>query len=405
MMQLLDQKVFRVIGVNEVSDLRPEDRTGFRCELETWISLAADVIIRINEIMEQGEGEVDRLENENQREVAQEAITKYLATETKSSRDVETNDILSQESLMTEIEGKIRIFMSRIKHLQLLVEQNEHDLERRYKQEAQQVRLEHIKDDSDQLNASFARTTISNERTRAIKLPTAEIPKFTGDIKAWPAFWEVFKYTVHDNREVPKPTKLTYLRSVLTGKASIAVQSLGLTDDGYDAAVRVLTERYSSKTAITQALYQELKTIRPALSNRPAEMSQVYEKLEVVIDQLSTQGENVELLSPLLTVAILEKFHYSVNLDLENQKGNSTAAWTTGALMKTLREYLQRRENLTHLQLRSQGPSQNYNLRYQQRTGYPRSSGAGLLAIAPDYYSDYSDEDYSEPEEFPAVVA
>jgi hypothetical protein len=103
-------------------------------------------------------------------------------------------------------------------------------------------------------------------------------------------------------------------------------------------------------------------------------------------------------MSPLITTAILEKLPYSTNLDLEDIKGGSTKSWTSTSLMDDLREYLQRRENLSHLQIRSTGSgsnTQNYQ-KYSssnKRQEYSRSSGAALAATSPPSSHNSDDED------------
>lgn len=53
-------------------------------------------------------------------------------------------------------------------------------------------------------------------------------PKFCGDVMIWTGFWESYNSAVHDHKNTLKIDKFNYLRSLLEGAASLAIQGLTL---------------------------------------------------------------------------------------------------------------------------------------------------------------------------------
>lgn len=60
------------------------------------------------------------------------------------------------------------------------------------------------------------------------KLPKLVLPKFRGEVTTWMGFWYSYKSAVHDNVNLSKIDKFNYLRSLLEGAASQAIQGLAL---------------------------------------------------------------------------------------------------------------------------------------------------------------------------------
>ncbi|XP_043195478.1 uncharacterized protein LOC122366890 [Amphibalanus amphitrite] len=92
-----------------------------------------------------------------------------------------------------------------------------------------------------------------------VRLPKLQLPKFAGDVLKWPQFWEAFSVTV-DKSDMPEVTKLTYLRSLLSGEAQRCVEGMSLCKDSYQHTCEILQERFGRKERIIfghiQALLQ-----------------------------------------------------------------------------------------------------------------------------------------------------
>ena len=104
------------------------------------------------------------------------------------------------------------------------------------------------------------------------RLPKLELLKFRGNVITWMSFWDSFKSAVHDNPDISKVDKFNYLCSLLEGTASKVVQGLTLTDDNYDAAVALLTERFGQKQTIIAAHMDELTKLPNGTLDRPSSL-------------------------------------------------------------------------------------------------------------------------------------
>ena len=92
----------------------------------------------------------------------------------------------------------------------------------------------------------------SNISVRA-RLPRQEIPPFSGDPLQVQSFWEIFDSSIHSNASLPPINKFSYLKTLLTGKAKDALNSLELTSGNYDKAVVILKSCSGDPKVVTQS--------------------------------------------------------------------------------------------------------------------------------------------------------
>ena len=70
------------------------------------------------------------------------------------------------------------------------------------------------------------------------------LPKFSGDLLAWPEFWEIYEASVHKNLAYSPVQKFLHLKQHLDGAAARAIQGLPLTAENYPEAVKILQDRF-----------------------------------------------------------------------------------------------------------------------------------------------------------------
>lgn len=91
-----------------------------------------------------------------------------------------------------------------------------------------------------------------------IKLHRIEIKKFSGDLTKWMAFYESFEKLIHENKSLDKLTKFHYLRDALTDGAERVIDSLELTSQNYDEALKLLQERFHNSKLICREHIRQL---------------------------------------------------------------------------------------------------------------------------------------------------
>ncbi|KAK2575368.1 hypothetical protein KPH14_001261 [Odynerus spinipes] len=114
--------------------------------------------------------------------------------------------------------------------------------------------------------------TLSNQMQNEIhvKLPTMQLPKFSGSCEAWPGFADAFKSAVDDNPNFRDVQKLIYLRSCLSGKAAEKVESLETTAINYSVAWNILEKYYNDPLAIINSRVKSFFEL-PAAHKQSAE--------------------------------------------------------------------------------------------------------------------------------------
>ena len=93
-----------------------------------------------------------------------------------------------------------------------------------------------------------------------------KLPKFNGDILAWPDFWEIYKASVHQNESYSAVQKLFYLRQHLDGAAAHAIQGLQLTAESYPVAIKILQDRFGKDDVRKESQITKLLSL-PGVTN------------------------------------------------------------------------------------------------------------------------------------------
>lgn len=98
------------------------------------------------------------------------------------------------------------------------------------------------------------------------KLPSWQLPSFSGDYKEWPEFIQMFRTLVLDKQQVPDVQKLYYLRSCLIEARSHLISNLPLTAESLQPSLDLLTQKYENKRLIIQSYLDKMFSIAPVTS-------------------------------------------------------------------------------------------------------------------------------------------
>ena len=173
------------------------------------------------------------------------------------------------------------------------------------------------------------------------KLPKLSLPVFTGDIKKWTEFHDLFQAMVH-KLSVPDITKFSYLKSVLGGEAKAAIEGLALTASNYATALELLEERFGRKEQITFAHIQDLLAVTVPDNPSVSELWAVYNEIKAHIRSLEALGISGEQYGVLLTPIILTRL--PADLRMEWARGGAGKEADQAHLMTFLQEEIRRRE-------------------------------------------------------------
>ena len=87
--------------------------------------------------------------------------------------------------------------------------------------------------------------------------------------------------TIHNNPDLSCIDKFNYLKSILDGNAARAIQGLPLTEGNYEAAVKILQERFGKKQQIISTDIEELLKLQACPNDKASLIAYVYDKINV----------------------------------------------------------------------------------------------------------------------------
>ncbi|XP_068690987.1 uncharacterized protein [Montipora foliosa] len=148
-------------------------------------------------------------------------------------------------------------------------------------------------------------------------------------------FWDSYKSAVHDNVSLSKIDKFNYLRSLLEGGASQALQGLALSSDNYDSALEILEQRFGKTQQIISAHMEEVLKLQPCLTDRPSSLRFLYDKLSVHVRGLSSLGVSSQKYGSLLTPIIMSKLPNEIRLEIARK--STSEVWKIDELLDTIK--------------------------------------------------------------------
>ncbi|KAJ8962889.1 hypothetical protein NQ318_001298 [Aromia moschata] len=161
-----------------------------------------------------------------------------------------------------------------------------------------------------------------NQNVSHIKLPTINLPKFSGVYQNWLEFRDTFRSIIHDNNSISSVQKFHYLRTSLESDASLIIKSLEISSANYEVAWNALLERYDNNKLL---IHNHIK----ALFNGESIHRENASGLRKLIDDFSKNLRALEQLKQpvkewdTLLIYIISRNSYNVTLrEWENAKAD-----------------------------------------------------------------------------------
>ena len=153
------------------------------------------------------------------------------------------------------------------------------------------------------------------------------LPKYGGDLLAWPEFWELYTAAVHHNTIYSAVEKFVYLRGHLTGEAARSIQGLATTDDNYQIAVDILKDRFGKDDVRKEALMANLLHL-PALTNADdlKSMRRLTDDLTANVRALAALGTSSATYGELLLPVLKGKVPVDWRLQWARSRGDRTGS-------------------------------------------------------------------------------
>ncbi|XP_055588738.1 uncharacterized protein LOC129741063 [Uranotaenia lowii] len=170
-----------------------------------------------------------------------------------------------------------------------------------------------------------------------VKLPEIQLPNFSGKIRDWVTFRDMFQSLIHNNGQLSPIDKFSYLRSSVTDEALQEIGSIEITAANYQVAWSLLEKRYEDKKLIVKAHLDALFAIEPIRRENSESLNRLISDFDKNLQMLDKIGENTESWSTLLAHMICMRLD-PVTLRQWETHHNSKEVPTYFNLMNFLRD-------------------------------------------------------------------
>src|SRR5713101_8123159 len=126
-----------------------------------------------------------------------------------------------------------------------------------------------------------------------VRLPTLELPTFSGQIEDWLSFQDLFKASVHNNSRLTNAQKLQYLKASTKGDAARMIKNLAITDANYEIAQGILEERFSRKRELLFCYIDKLNSQPKLVTENSADILRMVDSTMETIRCLETLGPQI----------------------------------------------------------------------------------------------------------------
>ncbi|CAK1599138.1 unnamed protein product [Parnassius mnemosyne] len=190
------------------------------------------------------------------------------------------------------------------------------EAEGRYAEEAREARM------SDLSESSLKRL----QPELLGRLPTLDLPKFSGVLSEWLTFVGLFDSLVDSRSDLTPSQKMVYLLASLEGEALGVVGHLRLSDDAYQTARDLLAIRYANVRRIADEQVKQLLSL-PLLSDRARLRPDLLDPVLVACNTLRRLGLPVGEWAFLLLRIVLSRLPLDLRIHFEERYGGDEASY------------------------------------------------------------------------------
>lgn len=165
-------------------------------------------------------------------------------------------------------------------------------------------------------NQSSSTSTVSDSH---IKLPTINLPTFSGSYDQWIPFYDTFCSLIQNNNSLTNIQKFHYLRSSLKGDATQTIDSLGISSDNYEVAWNLLKQRYENKKLIVHGHVSGLFDLPVIAKESSSALRQLCDSFLKHIRALEALNLPTNSWDALLTYLLATKFDFNTKREWESQ--------------------------------------------------------------------------------------
>ncbi|XP_062525659.1 uncharacterized protein LOC105842393 isoform X2 [Bombyx mori] len=156
------------------------------------------------------------------------------------------------------------------------------------------------------------------------KLPTINLPIFSGRYQEWLEYHDTYKSLIHDNTTIPKIHKFHYLRNTLKESASYIIKSLEFSAENYDIAWDLLCDRYNNDRILVNNHIQAIFNIPPIVQESSKALRSTIDSVNRNLRALKTLNLPTEHWDIIIIHMVSGKLDPGTLRDWEEKRNNLT---------------------------------------------------------------------------------
>ncbi|KAH9636453.1 hypothetical protein HF086_002153 [Spodoptera exigua] len=157
---------------------------------------------------------------------------------------------------------------------------------------------------------------------KPVKLPTIQLPKFSGLYSNWLEFRDTFTSLIHTNDDIDDINKFHYLRASLEGTAAIVIKSVEFSSSNYSVAWKLLRDRFDNRRLLVQNHVSALFNIESLSKESSVALKSLIDQLNKDLRALESLGEPVKQWDTLLIYIVTRKLDQRTYREWEECKGS-----------------------------------------------------------------------------------
>ncbi|KMQ91804.1 hypothetical protein RF55_8288 [Lasius niger] len=158
------------------------------------------------------------------------------------------------------------------------------------------------------LNESLNDTANASAPPRVnVKLPTIQLPKFTGSYTDYRSFSDLFTSLIDQNSTLSATQRMHYLVSCLEGEPKELIKNLTISEANYRIALETLAQRYDNQRIIVLTHLTELIELKACTKASASEIKRVRDKFAEVLGALTALNRPVDQWDDVLIALLLHK--------------------------------------------------------------------------------------------------
>lgn len=179
-------------------------------------------------------------------------------------------------------------------------------------------------ENSVQRNSNQVSEPVSRSQSISVKLPDIKIQVFSGDVTEFESFLQLFDALIIKNPQLSDIQKFIYLKSYLKGEPLQLIDSLKITNENFDIALKTLKCRYENKIIIVNsylAALLDIPNINKCKSGSLRELATTIQKNIQSLKNLNFSFE--ELWNVLLIFIFQKKLDYNTRKAFESERDHA----------------------------------------------------------------------------------